>query len=138
VRVKQRVPVLIVLVLVVLTLAVFLQVRDHDFVNIDDYAYVTRNPSFEGGPTMENAAKAFEPYAAYWIPLTWLSLLLDFEFYGQDATGFLLTNLALHIANVLLLFWLFVRLTRATWPAAFVAAAFAIHPLHVESAPTPG
>jgi tetratricopeptide (TPR) repeat protein len=42
-------------------------------------------------------------------------------------------NLLFHLANVLLLFFLLKRMTDALWPSAFVAALFAIHPLHVES-----
>jgi protein O-mannosyl-transferase len=68
--------------LVVLTLVIFAQVRHHDFVNFDDYLYVTRNPNFEGGLTAKNVALVFRPYAAYWIPLTWLSLLVDYQLYG--------------------------------------------------------
>ncbi|MFA5324024.1 MAG: tetratricopeptide repeat protein, partial [Smithella sp.] len=44
-----------------------------------------------------------------------------------------LTNLFLHILSTLLLFWLFNRMTGAVWKSAFVAAFFALHPLHVES-----
>jgi len=42
-------------------------------------------------------------------------------------------NLLLHVANTLLLFWIFKRMTGAVWPSAFVAAVFAVHPLNVES-----
>ena len=67
------------------------------------------------------------------IPLTWLSLMFDYQLYGLNAGGYHLTNLILHILSTLLLFWLFNRMTGAIWKSAFVAAVFALHPLHVES-----
>ena len=115
-------------------LAVYLQVRGHDFVNFDDYIYVVQNPNFEGGLTLANVVRAFTtPYAAYWIPLTWISLLIDLEVYGLHAAGFLLTNVALHIVATVLLYFFLVRTTLTTWRSAFVAAIFALHPLQVES-----
>ena len=44
-----------------------------------------------------------------------------------------IVNVLFHMANAVLLLWLLFRLTNALWPAAFVAALFAWHPLHVES-----
>ena len=38
-----------------------------------------------------------------------------------------------HLTNTLLLFGLLQRMTGALWRSAFVAALFAVHPLHVES-----
>ena len=67
-----------------------------------------------------------------WIPLTTISFQLDYEFYGLEPAGFLLTNAVLHAISTLLLFAALTRMTRATWPSAFVAAVFAVHPLHVE------
>ena len=72
-------------------------------------------------------------YAEFWHPLTWLSLMLDYQLYGLNAGGYHMTNLILHILSTLLLFWLFNRMTGAIWKSAFVAAFFALHPLHVES-----
>ena len=72
-------------------------------------------------------------YAEFWHPLTWLSLMLDYQLYGLNAGGYHLTNLILHILSTLLLFWLFDRMTKEIWNSAFVAAFFALHPLHVES-----
>src|SRR5437870_10303853 len=91
-------------------LAVYFQVRTHDFVNFDDYIYVVQNPNFQGGLTLANVGRAFTtPYAAYWIPLTWISLLIDLQLYGPHAAGFLLTNVALHILATVLLYFFLVR-----------------------------
>jgi tetratricopeptide (TPR) repeat protein len=59
--------------------------------------------------------------------------MFDYQLYGLNAGGYHLTNLILHILSTLLLFWLFCRMTKEIWKSAFVAALFALHPLHVES-----
>jgi tetratricopeptide (TPR) repeat protein len=71
--------------------------------------------------------------AAFWHPLTWLSLMADSELYGMNAGGYHWTNVLLHLANTLLLFLVLSRMTGAVWRSGFVAALFALHPLHVES-----
>jgi tetratricopeptide (TPR) repeat protein len=120
--------------LAALTLAVFAQVRTHDFVNLDDYTYVLENPNLLDGPGLDAAIGAFaRPYEHNWIPLTWISLQIDHAFYGREAAGYLLTNVALHLASALVLFYALLYMTGAVWRSAFVAFVFAIHPLHVES-----
>ncbi len=68
-----------------------------------------------------------------WHPLTWLSLMLDGQLYGANAGGYHLTNLLLHLADAVLLFWWLRTATRALWPSALTALFFVVHPLHVES-----
>jgi protein O-mannosyl-transferase len=129
---KQKLIVYIILAAV--TLAVYWQVNKFDFVNIDDNVYVTENFNIKSGITLNGIHWAFSTtYAEFWHPLTWLSFLLDYQFYGLHAHGYHVTNLVLHILSALLLFWLFNRMTGAIWKSAFVAAVFALHPLHVES-----
>jgi len=116
------------------TLAVYWQVNQFDFVNIDDEIYVTQNSRVQSGITLDGFRWTFfTTYAQFWHPLTWLSLMFDYQLYGLNAGGYHLTNLILHILSALLLFWLFNRMTGAVWKSAFVAAVFALHPLHVES-----
>ena len=126
--------VLITLLLILATLAVFLQVRSFDFINYDDLDYVVDNSNVRGGLTSESIRWAFTAQqSGTWQPLTWLSFLADVRG-GQISPGrFHVTNLALHLLNVLLLYALLVVMTRATWSSALVAALFAVHPLHVES-----
>ena len=71
--------------------------------------------------------------ASNWHPITWLSHMAAVEAFGLNAGGHHLVNLALHLANVVLLFLVLARLTRALWPSAIAAAGFAWHPLQVES-----
>ena len=120
--------------LVLLTLAVYAQVLGFDFVNFDDPHYVSENPRVLGGLTAENVIWACTATTeANWHPLTWLSLMLDGQIGGSAPSVYHGTNLLLHTANTLLLFLLLCRMTGATWRSAFVAALFAVHPLHVES-----
>src|SRR5207245_1599715 len=116
------------------TFAVFAEVRGHDFVNYDDETYVTKNPQVQEGLTLRTITWAFTAMeSGNWHPLTWLSLELDTQLFGRKPAGFHLTNLLLHVANTLLLFFALKRMTRVVWRSACVAALFALHPLHVES-----
>ena len=125
---------IVYLVLTALTLAVFGQVYQFDFVTFDDPVYVTDNLNVQSGLTAKAVRWAFSTtHAEFWHPLTWLSLMLDNQLYGLNAGGYHVTNLLLHILSTLLLFWLFNRMTGAIWKSAFVAALFALHPLHVET-----
>ena len=120
--------------LVIITFAAFIGVLSSSFVDYDDGEYVLENPHVQHGLTGGSIAWAFTTTAcANWHPLTWLSHLLDVQVFGLRPGGHHFTNLLLHAANVVLLFLLLARMTGALWRPAFVAALFAIHPLHVES-----
>jgi hypothetical protein len=120
--------------LVVTTFAVYGQVQDHEFLNHDDPDYVTKNLNVKAGLTSESVKWAFTTsHFSMWHPMTWLSHMLDYQFYGLNPKGHHLTNLLFHIANTLLLFLVLLRMTGALWQSCFVAALFAFHPLNVES-----
>ncbi len=131
---KRCLELVLCLFLAVASLVVYLQVTNCDFVNYDDELYLTENPNIKAGLTSESIIWAFTTgYASNWHPLTWLSHMLDIDLYGLNPMGHHWTNLQIHIVNTVLLF-LFLRwMTGAIWKSAFVAALFAIHPLHVES-----
>jgi tetratricopeptide (TPR) repeat protein len=134
-RAKSRITDLLVcLVLVAVTWTVFGQTLTHDFVNFDDHVYVYENPLVIRGFSTEGIIGAFtHTHARNWHPLTTLSHMLDCQLYGLNASGHHLTNVILHTISVLLLFLVLKQMTGALWQSAFVAALFAIHPLHVES-----
>lgn len=114
--------------------AVFGQVAHHELVDFDDYIYLRDNPWMREPLDLAWIRRAlFEPYAAYWIPLTWLSYRIDLELFGEAPGGILLVNAVLHASNVLLVYRIFLAFAGKPWQGAFVAAAFALHPLHVES-----
>ena len=126
--------VLVAVLLAVLTLLAFSQVFRCDFVNYDDDRYVTNNDFVRAGLTKESVKWALTAtYEATWQPMIWLSYMVDIQLFGLNARGFHATNLLFHIANVILLFLVLRRMTRSLWKSAFVAALFAVHPLHVES-----
>jgi protein O-mannosyl-transferase len=116
------------------TLAVFMQVGNHEFISFDDNDYVTENHYVQGGLAVKGIVWAFsEAHANNWHPLTWLSHMLDYQIFGLQAGGHHMINLLFHVANSILLFLLLFRMTRNLWQSAFVAGLFALHPLHVES-----
>jgi tetratricopeptide (TPR) repeat protein len=119
--------------LAALTFALYAPVRHHAFVDYDDDRYVLENPNLRLPLDAAALRRAFEPYETNWIPLTWLSLHLDWRLHGSRPAGYLLENAALHAASAALLFLALARLTGAAGRSAFVAAVFAAHPLHVES-----
>jgi tetratricopeptide (TPR) repeat protein len=133
-RDKMSSPGFLCLLLALATLALFLPVTWHDFVNYDDPGYVTENYHVEEGLTWEGVHWAFTSReTGNWIPLTWLSHMSDCRLFGLKPAGHHLTNLLFHIANAFLLFLILRRMTGAVWRSAFVAALFAWHPLRVES-----
>ena len=116
------------------TIAVYARTVSFDFVNFDDPDYVTANPHVRGGFTAQNIAWAFTSGdAANWFPLTRLSHMLDYRLFGAASGGHHLMNVWLHAIAVLLLFAFLNRATGRQWLSAWVAAIFALHPLHVES-----
>lgn len=116
------------------TLLLYAAVCTHEFVNLDDRVFILENATLPLGWTVAGIRQALTSrLEAYWIPLTALSFQANWAVHGFAPCGYLLTNVVLHAANVVLLFAALVRMTGATWRSAAVAAIFAVHPLHVES-----
>jgi len=136
-KANKTLKVAICIFLMVATFCIYSQVQDHEFINFDDDIYVTESPLVQAGLTNENIIRVFTTTKHQghdgWIPITSISYMLDYQLYGLNPKGFLLTNLFFHIANSLLLFLILFRMTGAIWQSAFVAAMFAFHPLNVES-----
>jgi len=131
---QNLLPYAVYLVLIFATLAVFHQLPSHDFVNYDDDLFVYENPQVQNGFSKEGVIWAFTSFSPdYWKPLSWLSHMLDCELFGLRPGMHHLTSLLLHVANSVLLLLVLSRMTGALWPSSFVAALFALHPLHVES-----
>jgi protein O-mannosyl-transferase len=136
-RHKNLIPVLICLALAILTVITFWSLKDCGFINLDDTTYVYENAYVQSGLNWNSIGQAFSSElvgkSSNWHPLTWLSLMLDYQIFGLNPFGYHLINLLFHVMNTILLFLIFLRMTKKLWPSAFVAALFAIHPLHVES-----
>ena len=124
----------ICLFLVLSTLLIYFQVGTFEFDNYDTGKYVYDNRHVKAGLTAKSIKWAFTTvYFSNWHPLTWLSHMLDVQLYGLHPGRHHLTNVLFHIANTILLFVILRRMTGKLWQSAFVAALFALHPLHVES-----
>jgi tetratricopeptide (TPR) repeat protein len=120
--------------LLVITWFVFGQTFRHDFINFDDGDYVFKNAQVSRGLTWSGLGWAFtHVHAGNWHPLTWISHMADAQFYGLNPGGHHLSNVIIHGITAALLFLVLRQMTGALWRSAFVAAVFAIHPLHVES-----
>jgi len=113
---------------------VFGQTLGHDFVNYDDNKYVYENANVAQGFTVSGMRWAFAHFDNdNWHPLTSISHMVDCQFFGVKPGGHHFTNVLLHTIAVVLLFLVLNQMTNALWRSAFMAALFAIHPLHVES-----
>ena len=131
------IPVLICLALAIITIITFSSLKDCGFINLDDNIYVYENAYVQSGLNWNSIIRAFSSElvekSGNWHPLTWLSLMLDYQIFGLNPSGYHLMNLLFHVMNTLLLFLVLHRMTKTLWPSAFAAALFAIHPLHMES-----
>jgi tetratricopeptide (TPR) repeat protein len=131
---QRRVLLWLCLFLIVSIIAVYIRTVGFDFVDYDDPLCVSGNPEVMGGLRWDSIKWAFTTaYRGNWIPLTWLSLMVDAELFGANAAGFHIVNVTFHIANTVLLFLVLRRYSKVLWPSFFVAAFFGLHPLHVES-----
>ncbi len=132
-NVRQK-PILLGTLLVLATLLLYGRVVHHEFLVFDDNVYVTSNIHVKTGLHLANVVWAFTSFdEANWHPLTWISHMADCQMFGLSAGPPHMVNVALHAANVLLLFWLLQSATGAVWRSFFAAAIFAVHPLNVET-----
>ncbi len=122
------------LALLAATALVYLQVHRHPFFNMDDQGYVYENPDVMSGLTWSTVAWALTTYDDNnWHPLTWMSHALDCQFFHLSPAGPHDVNVALHLINVVLLFWVLWKATGYAGRSLMVAALFALHPINVES-----
>lgn len=113
---------------------VFGRTIDYGFVDYDDEMNICSNPQILHGLSGKGIDWAFTTnHGGQWAPVTWTSYLADYELHGLKPSGYHFTNVALHAATTILLFIVLWQMTGRLWPCAFVAAVFAVHPLHVES-----
>jgi tetratricopeptide (TPR) repeat protein len=131
---QRRILFFISAALITTTLVAYEPIRHNGFVSYDDDKYIVNNEQVTSGITRQSLGRAFtQPHYFMWHPLTTLSHTLDWQLFGPNPLGHHLVSLLLHIANVVLLFWILTNITGGIWPSAFVAAVFAVHPVQVES-----
>lgn len=121
--------------LMLLTAVIYAQTVHFAFIqNWDDGPYIHHNPLVVDGVNPDSVVKAFTHFHfSNWHPLTWLSHMLDVEWYGLNPGGHHVTNAVLHGMNSVLVFLLLLWLTGAFFNCVIVACLFCVHPLHVES-----
>jgi hypothetical protein len=133
-RLAARVRVGIPLVLAIVTLGLYVPTFWYDFVNYDDPQYVTECPQVRDGLTLDGTRWAFTTLnLGNWHPMAWLSYMAVSQFFGQGPGAHHVLNVALHVANTVLLYAVLLTLTAAPWRSAIVAALFGWHPTRVES-----
>ena len=108
-------------ILVILIAIIYFQLRTHQFLNFDDPVYVTENAHVQAGLTLDGIRWAMTSLDFNWHPLTWITHMIDVSLFGLDAGKHHLMNVAWHIANTLLLFFLLRRWTNALWRSAIVS-----------------
>lgn len=124
----------VALALLTAILLAYSQVWHCDFIDYDDNNHVFDNDKVRAGLSVANVVWAFTHFhASQWIPLTWISFMVDVSLFGLDPGPFHLVNVALHGVNALLLFGVLWQMTGAFWRSACVAALFALHPINVET-----
>ncbi len=120
-------------VLLASTALVFGRAVSFGFVDFDDGSYVTDVEPLRRGLTWDGIVwAATSRHGVAWQPVTWISHMLDFTWFGADPAGHHATSLLLHALNALLLFTLLRRATSRAGRSLLVACLFAVHPLHVE------
>jgi Tfp pilus assembly protein PilF len=124
----------IVFALFALVFLIYGQVYHHEFINLDDGSVFTENQNVQHGITWKSLRWAMtNTDVGDWFPLTWISILADYQLWGARAGGHLLMNVFYHALNAVILFFLLRKMTGCWWKSAMVAALFAVHPLRVES-----
>ncbi|MDB6057713.1 MAG: hypothetical protein JWO95_1557 [Verrucomicrobiales bacterium] len=125
---------IICLGLIGLVAAVYWPVQHFEFLLYDDTIYVSLNPQVHKGLSWSQVAWAFTTRDCnMWHPLTWLSHLLDWQLFGNDAGKHHIEPVLFHIGSSIALFFAWKRMTKQPWGSAFAAAVFALHPSRVES-----
>jgi len=122
------------ILLISVTFGIYYQTSDHEFINYDDPPYIINNQHVNTGLNINNITWAFTSiHASNWHPATWLSHMLDVQLFDLYPKGHHLVNVIFHLINTFLLYFLLFGTTKSHWKSFFVAALFALHPLHVES-----
>ncbi|KPA11907.1 Tetratricopeptide TPR_2 repeat protein [Candidatus Magnetomorum sp. HK-1] len=122
------------LILTFLIIIPYQQLMSHNFIPYDDDVYIFQNQHVYTGLSIDNVIWAFcRVHSGNWHPLTWISHMTDCSLFGLNPGAHHFVNLLFHIMNTLMIFLIFNRITQKIWHSFFIAALFAIHPLHVES-----
>lgn len=112
----------------------------------DDYPLLVDNRAFRGLAWPQLRWMFTTNLMGHYMPVTWITYGLDYLVWGMDPLGYHLTSLLLHGANVMLVYFIALRLFERAGlqsdagrgdglrvGAVLTALAFGLHPLRVES-----
>lgn len=131
---KKKYTYLIIILLIIISFAAFGRIVGNRFISLDDPVYTYENTHIKSGINLQNIRWSLSAVVAgNWHPLTLISHMLDWSFFGANTSGHHLVSLFLHIGAVIFLFLFLNKTTKSLWSSAFATALFALHPLRVES-----
>lgn len=131
---NKRQSAFLLLIVFLVSVVLYLPVLKNDFHTWDDDVYVRKNEKVQNGVTFENIVWAFSTnYFGFYYPITWLSHMIDCQFYGLNAKGHYFTNILLHSFNGVLLFIFLLIATKSRVRSFIVSILFVLHPMNVES-----
>ena len=136
---------LIPLLIALATFLAFSPSLKNGFVDWDDDVNFLNNPFYRGLGAEQLRWMFTAFHSGHYLPLTWLTLSVDYVVWGMNPTGYHLTSLLLHVGSAIVVYFIAMRLLAVAVPphgneiagirlgGAFAALLFAIHPLRVES-----
>jgi hypothetical protein len=142
---KENIARLTATVAALICLLLYLPVLNYGFINFDDPEYVLNNPVIRQLDMNTFSQLFFRSHVGWWMPLTWISLAIDYQFWGLNPFGYHLTNIVLHAVNAGLVVLIADKLLngrlesenewRYLYPGILLLAGlfFGVHPLRVES-----
>jgi len=131
---RKHAVILSIALVTVLTAVSFLSSLDNEFITTwDDRIYVTENPVIKTF-SWQGVRAAFSSFHInFYHPLVIVSYAMEHALFGLNPAAYHMTNLALHVLNSLLVFWMIFLLSDCVSVSLVASLLFAVHPLHVES-----
>jgi tetratricopeptide (TPR) repeat protein len=134
----------IALAVFALTFVAFVPAISGQFLSWDDSKNFVGNPWYRGLGPDQLQWMWTTTLLGHYVPISWMTLGLDYTLWGMDPRGYHVTNIVIHAANAVLVFFLARRIfaltddhhsspTQTDFAAAFAALIFSVHPLRVES-----
>ncbi len=119
--------------ILLLTVLIYSNSLQNGFVYHDDPESVVNN-LYIRQINLENLVQYFTtPIQYMYMPLAQFSWALDYQIGQLNPLIYHLDNLVLHLGCVILVFWVFLLLTKKSRIALFVSLLFAIHPINVDT-----
>ncbi len=121
--------------IIILTITTLLYTRalQNGILSWDDHWHVTWNKDIQA-LSQDNIKAIFTSYYVnMYHPLVTLTFAIEYQLFGLNPVAYHATNVLFHLANIILVFFLVLRLSGRRETAIIAACLFGIHPMHVES-----